>query len=490
MNVSKLRSLALLGAFLLFMQLPTTLFAEVSADEGEKLFKQNCTSCHQLGKKLIGPNLVGITEEHDEEWLIKFIRNSQELIKAGDPDAVEVYEEYNQTVMPAMALSDDEIRSILSYIDREGEAMASSGAGGGSSRADKGGATAEGKSFFDEPLGKFLLLSVLLLIVGIIILLLRLSDLTSRASGKSFNWQKANVFIIPIFAVLFFGGIIYESFIHTGPAYLLPEAASVHGKQIDRLFNVTLIITGIVFVLTQLTLFFFAVKYREKKGTKSLFYPDNGKLELIWTLIPAMVLTVLVLWGFQTWQDVNDEPQEDAHIVEVFAYQFGWQFRYPGPDGKLGRTDYRLISAENPLGLDPDDPASKDDIIVNDELRLPVDRQVIVKLRSRDVIHSFFLPHFRAQMYCQPGLKTQFKFTPDITTAEMRQKLEGVEGREDFEYELVCNQICGSAHYNMRRVVTITEADEYNDWYEAQVPFMEKNDITSVDVELADKESK
>lgn len=216
-------------------------------------------------------------------------------------------------------------------------------------------------------------------------------------------------------------------------------------------------------------LFVFAYKYRHNKNRKAYYYPDNNKLEVFWTAIPAIVLTVLVLFGYVSWKGITYDMPRDKELaeVEVLAEQFSWQFRYPGESGKLGRTDY-LLFEENSLALDFDDENAHDDIVTR-ELYLPVNQEVILRFRSKDVIHSAYLPHFRLQMYTTPGMPSRFRFTPTITTEEMRE----ITGNPDFEYELACNQICGVAHYNMRSIVKIVEQEEYDAWLTEQSAFYE-----------------
>jgi cytochrome c oxidase subunit 2 len=230
------------------------------------------------------------------------------------------------------------------------------------------------------------------------------------------------------------------------------------------MFNITLVLTGIVFVITQGLLFWYGFRYKYSAKRRALYYPDNHKLELVWTIIPAIVLTVLVIRGLKTWSAITDRDQaEKAQVIEVFGYQFDWKIRYAGNDNKLGPHDFRKIGVVNELGVDPADANSKDDIITN-ELHLKVGQPVVLKFRSKDVIHSAYLPHFRVQMNVVPGLPTQFTFTPTMTTAEMREELKDPK----FDYILLCNKICGSAHYRMNRKIIVESAEDYNKWLNAQ----------------------
>lgn len=239
----------------------------------------------------------------------------------------------------------------------------------------------------------------------------------------------------------------------------LPEAASVHGVEIDSLFNLTLFFTGVVFIITHILLFYFAYRYRGTKNGKAYYYPHNNKLELVWTVIPAIVLTVLVIFGIKAWFATTGPAPDDALIVEATAQQFNWTIRYPGKDHKLGKREFEAIAADNPLGIVWSDEACHDDFIAT-EIHLPVNKPVLFKLGAKDVLHSFFLPHFRVKMDCVPGIPTQFWLTPTITTAQMREKL----GDENFNFILACAELCGQGHWNMRMNVIISTEEEYKQW--------------------------
>ena len=315
---------------------------------------------------------------------------------------------------------------------------------------------------------------ITLIVITLLIVLTTAANLLSKLkelSGdtKSFNWNNLNSSLMLAFMIVFFGGIAYEVIIHS--KFLLPVSASEHGVKIDTMFNVTLALTGFVFIVTHILLFWFSYKYKHSSKRKALYYPENDKLEIAWTVIPAVTLTILVLFGFQTWNNTMIFAPDDAEYeVELYAYQFGWKFRYPGPDGKLGKHDFRFINSDsekgpiNELGLDLNDPASKDDIIVGSELVLPKGKIVTIRLRSQDVLHSALLPHFRAQMYCVPGTPTQFTLKPTISTKEMKAETNNPE----FNYELACNQICGASHYNMKRDVIVLEEDGFEKWLSEQ----------------------
>ena len=273
---------------------------------------------------------------------------------------------------------------------------------------------------------------------------------------------------------------------------LLPESASEHGIQTDQLFFISMIVIFIVGIITQWLLHYFAFKYRGKKEQRATFYADNDKLEFIWTIIPVIVLAGLIIYGLFTWTDImNVDADDDPLVVELYAYQFDWRARYAGSDNTLGEANVRLIEGANQLGVDMADPNAQDDIVVN-ELHLPKGRKVLFKMRAQDVLHSAYMPHFRAQMNCVPGMITQFAFTPTITTEDMRADPEIVDkvnrineirrensvallakGEEalepyTFDYLLLCNKICGSNHYNMQMKIIVEDEEDYNAWIAQQ----------------------
>ncbi|MBD0852462.1 cytochrome c oxidase subunit II [Maribacter arenosus] len=303
--------------------------------------------------------------------------------------------------------------------------------------------------------------------------------------------NKYNGYLLFAFLVFIYGITIFSFWKYS--KMLLPEAASAHGAEYDNLMLVSMAIIFFVQTITQALLHYFGYKYRGEEGKKALFYADNDRLEFIWTIIPVVVLAGLILWGLYTWtniMDINDE--DDPIVVELYAQQFNWTARYAGADNVLGGANVRMIDIDkaNILGLDESDSYAMDDIIVK-ELHLPVGRKVNFKMRSQDVLHSAYMPHFRAQMNCVPGMTTQFSFTPTITTADMRNdadvmaKVErtnkirakkaaaGVENSDpwEFDYILLCNKICGKSHYNMQMKIIVEEEEEYNKWLAEQQTF-------------------
>lgn len=295
--------------------------------------------------------------------------------------------------------------------------------------------------------------------------------------------------------MLMFVGFIYVlAFIshYKWSKVFLPQSASEHGVDIDQLWLISMVLIFVVGIVTQWLLHFFAFKYRGRQGQKATFFADNDKLEFIWTIIPVIVLAGLIIYGLFTWTDImNLEPDEDPMVVELYAYQFDWRARYSGTDNVLGDANVRLIEGSNVLGIDLADPNSQDDIVVS-ELHLPVGKKVLFKMRSQDVLHSAYMPHFRAQMNCVPGMVTQFAFTPTMTTTEMRmnedmvakvqdinsirrEKSKILEAKGDealepyeFDYLLLCNKICGNNHYNMQMKIVVESQEEFEAWLAEQ----------------------
>lgn len=247
---------------------------------------------------------------------------------------------------------------------------------------------------------------------------------------------------------------------------MLPESASEHGVKYDSMFAVTLTVTGIVFLITQALLFWFAFRYQSTEKRTSFYFPHNNKLELIWTTVPAIAMASLVAIGLRNWFTMTAEAPKDAQEVEIVGKQFNWIIRYPGNDNVLGKRDFRKINdANNVLGLDWDDRANMDDVIAeNGELHLVVNKPVKLIIGSRDVIHDVGLPHFRMKMDAVPGIITTMWFTPTITSAEMKQKT----GNPNFVYEISCDQMCGKGHYSMRGTVIVETQEEYNAWLAKQ----------------------
>lgn len=308
--------------------------------------------------------------------------------------------------------------------------------------------------------------------------------------------NKIQGYILLIFGILFYAFMIFN-FWEYGKLYP-PKSASVEGIEYDRLFFTTIILIMIVQVVMQALIFYYGYKYSGKKGQVAKFFPDHEKLEFAWTIIPVIVLSALIIYGLFTWSDIMNvsEDDEDVMVVELYAYQFGWKVRYAGEDNELGNANVRFIEGANTLGVDESDPYAEDDIVAS-EIHLPVDKKVLFKMRSQDVIHSAYFPHFRAQMNVVPGMITQYAFTPNTTTEEMRKSsymLDKVEhinqirkdeseklvsaGDEaldpyEFDYFVICNKVCGTSHYNMQIKIVVEEEDEFEEWINEQETFAE-----------------
>ncbi|NEN21895.1 cytochrome c oxidase subunit II [Cryomorpha ignava] len=329
--------------------------------------------------------------------------------------------------------------------------------------------------------------------------------------------------LLLIFCLVLFAFFIWELISHQD--ILLPVAASAHGQEVDTLMNFNWIIIFTVFFIVNFLLFFFSYKYAYDPKRKAYYLAHNNKLELIWTVIPSIVLAVIIIYGLRTWNQItNFEGGEDALNVELYGRQFDWTVRYPGDDAVLGDFNFTMITGPNPMGVisnenlpgrikelqdeiqkSEDDlvnnilphsqameieekigmrrrqlakviayeqsgrdfSASDDDIIVKGEFHIPVNREVRFNIRSSDVIHSAYFPHFRAQMNAVPGMTTYFKFTPTITTDSMRTIVKD----PDFNFILLCNKVCGSAHYNMQMDIIVDTEEDYEKWLLDQKTF-------------------
>jgi cytochrome c oxidase subunit II len=313
-----------------------------------------------------------------------------------------------------------------------------------------------------------------ILIIAILIMIFRVQTLVSVVRGSANKRvgtsNKVNAALMLAFLVIGTALTVWSSI--SAAEYFLPQPSSQHGKDIDDLFWVTMGIIGAVFIATHILLFYFPFKYQYKEGNRASFYPDNNKLEVVWTIIPAIVLTLLVLSGWKVWRDITTDAPPEAAVIEVVGEQFNWSFRYAGKvDKQLGAYNYQLIDATNQVGLDFADEKNFDDFFSNTTLYLPKGKPVLLRIRAKDVLHSVFLPHFRLKMDAVPGMPTRFWFTPTKTTQEMREELNN----PDFNYELACTEVCGRGHFSMRKIVVVLEEAEYNKWFAEQQPWLAKN---------------
>lgn len=378
---------------------------------------------------------------------------------------------------------------------------------------------------------KLFVLIVIVLGVLAIAQLVRLYELSSKLRNRREEDipnrdNKLNATLLLAFMLFMFGGFIWLMLEYgwTGRG----EAASYGGAQTDWLLNLNFWIIIIVFFITNGLLFGFAYKYVRKPGVKAYFFPHDNRLELAWTVVPAIVLAVIIILGLKSWNEQTDEAGKEAIVVELFSKQFDWTVRMSGKDNQLGLFDYKLTNENNPLALmsaltiqnaidsmengasgikaleaklnnrnlmfipedrelmikDLDrkerlvrllhqmkarhsaklDAQLMDDIVFNggDTLVMCVDQEYEFNFRAKDVIHSAYFPHFRAQMNTVPGMTTRFKFTPSITTKQMRVKMNNPA----FNYVLMCNKICGGSHYKMKLMVVVLSKAEYKKWYD------------------------
>lgn len=314
------------------------------------------------------------------------------------------------------------------------------------------------------------------------------SDASEIANEKDNNINGYLMFGFLAFLYIF---TIY-SIAKWGHFPLLNNSASEHGQTVDNLMIISFVIIFAVQILTQTLLHWFAFSSRGIAGKKAFYFADNDKLEFMWTIIPVIVLAGLILYGLYGWTNIMFvDEEEDVMYVEVYAKQFGWEVRYSGEDNVLGKANVRFIEGVNTMGVDMSDPNAADDIAAT-ELHLPVGKKVVMKIRSQDVTHSVYLPHFRAQMNAVPGMVTQFAFTPTVTTAEMRERpaimdkvanintlrakesaklvAKGAEALDPytFNYLILCNKICGSSHYNMQMKVVVESDVDFKSWLKDQ----------------------
>jgi cytochrome c oxidase subunit II len=315
-----------------------------------------------------------------------------------------------------------------------------------------------------------LMIIALLLGILVVIRLMNVAQLASVLSEDNEQEEQKrhdsmNAIGMILFMVLGLGLMVYMTFKYQ--PFLLPQSASKHGVETDFLLNLNFAVIGIVFFITQIALFWFIYKYKHDRNKRALFYPDNHKLEIIWTVVPTIVLSALIVTGLNEWNKMTQGHPDDGMKVQVYGMQFNWMARYAGADNQLGRSYYKLITDDNPLGIDYSDPAAKDDIIAKgNEMHLPKGIPVLFQFNSRDVIHSAYFPHFRTQMNCVPGMNTSFYMEPTISTVEMRK----ITKNEKFDYVLLCNKICGVAHYNMKMKVVVDEPEDFKNWLKGEKP--------------------
>jgi len=317
------------------------------------------------------------------------------------------------------------------------------------------------------------IVAVLLIVISAV-QTLKIAELWAINKGKVIyevtkKQNKTQALLMLVFLVAYFAFFAWQ--VWKWGDLMLPVSASEHGVVTDRLLNITYAFIIPVFVITHIFLFWFAYKYAYNPNRKAVFFSHSNKLELIWTIIPSIALTVLILFGLSSWNEIMTpvDSEKEHVLIEIQAQQFSWNARYAGTDEKLGRAGVEFIEGVNAMGIDIKDENSKDDKIVRGEIHLPVGVPVQFVFRSIDVIHSAYMPHFRAQMNCVPGVKTQFNFVPSITTEDMKK----ITNNEDFNYILLCNKICGAAHYNMQMDIIVESKEDYEKWLAEQKQFAE-----------------
>ncbi|HEU5054731.1 MAG TPA: cytochrome c oxidase subunit II [Hanamia sp.] len=317
----------------------------------------------------------------------------------------------------------------------------------------------------------FFLIAIILLVFIVIFQISKASEYVSVLKGEEISRKqnnKINGFLMILFLVLGLIGVWWCNDLFYHKTLLSVGSSSLQGKKIDEMMWITLIITGVVFFITQILLFWFSFKYQESDKRKSLYFTHSNKLELIWTGIPAITMTILVVFGLKYWFKFTADAPKNAQVIEVTGHQFGWEFRYPGRDGVLGRKNYKLIDPAkgNPLGVDWSDAASHDDIHVAATVHVVVNRPVKFVINSQDVVHDVGLPQFRLKMDAVPGIPTTEWFTPIYTTEQMKKRT----GNPDFQYEISCDQMCGKGHFGMRGVIVVETQKEFNAWMIKQRP--------------------
>lgn len=318
-------------------------------------------------------------------------------------------------------------------------------------------------------LGVILILIILYLIfrVSNLVSLAKTSEVKTEPRVDSSNKLNAGLFLV--FTVVSLSVFFWYSFTYFED-YTLP-IASVHGAVTDTLFWITMAVTVIAFSMISVVMAIFVFRFQHKEGRKAKFQPDNHYLELAWTIIPAVVLAILIFSGLRAWNDITGPASADAEVIEVVGQQFAWTARYPGvKDNKLGKYNYKLIDPVNEFGLDLSDKNSFDDF-KSLELHIPKGKEVLIKIRAKDVLHSFYVPHFRVKMDAVPGMPTQFKFVATKTTQEMRDELNNA----NFNYEVACAELCGQGHFSMKMILIVDDEATYEQWKQSQETWLKQN---------------
>lgn len=314
------------------------------------------------------------------------------------------------------------------------------------------------------------IIAVVVMIYIVIFQIAKASEYVSVLKGEDKTRKqtnKINGFLLVAFLVFGLIGVYVCNEWFFKKTLFVQGSASKEGEQIDFMLYLTIGVTGVIFIITQILLFWFCFKYQEKEGKKAFFFPHNTKLELLWTTVPAIFLTVLVVFGLINWFKMTGNPPDNAIVVEITGHQFAWEMRYPGKDGILGKKDYKKYNTPsgNILGVDFEDVNSVDDLHTN-EMHLPVGTPVKLVINAMDVIHDVGLNHFRMKMDAVPGIPTTLWFTPQYTTEQMKVRT----GNANFVYEISCDQMCGAGHFSMRGVIVVEDEANYKKWLASQTP--------------------
>jgi cytochrome c oxidase subunit 2 len=245
--------------------------------------------------------------------------------------------------------------------------------------------------------------------------------------------------------------IVLGAFVLTASGIWWFTPLASNWKEIDGALLLTLAVIGIAFVTLNLFLAYLVLRYRAREQGRAQFIPDNPKIEKVLIGVTALGIIILLAPGLFAYSRFISPPK-DAMVVEVVGEQWRWTYRYPGPDGRLGRSNPKLISPKNLFGIDLTDPAAHDDILSYSELHLPVNRPVLLQIRSKDLIHSFFIPSFRVKMDAVPGMVTSYWFTPTV------------EGK----FQAVCTELCGIGHHRMQSPLIVEKFDSFQQWLAKQ----------------------
>jgi cytochrome c oxidase subunit 2 len=314
------------------------------------------------------------------------------------------------------------------------------------------------------------LIAIVIMIFLLIFQIAKASEYVSVLKGEERSRKQTNRingFLLIGFLIFGLIGAWWCNHLYYGQTLFPQGSASLEGENIDTMLWITIAVTGVVFLITQVLLFWFSFKYQESDTRKAYYFTHNNKLELLWTGVPAIVLTVLVVFGLKYWFKFTGDAPKDSQVVEITGHQFAWEFRYPGKDGVLGKKNFKLTNPEkrNPLGVDWADESSHDDLHVQ-QMHVVVNKPVKLVINSQDVIHDVGLPHFRMKMDAVPGIPTTLWFTPKYTTEDMKVRT----GNTNFVYEIACDQICGKNHFSMRGTIIVESQQEFDKWIAGQTP--------------------